>query len=482
VLTTRGGESGTPELEARQGIIGFTEIGEAALDDSKAKRRAVAKPKRISIFGLGYVGAVSLACLARDGHQVIGVDIDQTKLDLIRSRKSPILEEGIQELMRDVVDSGRVAVTSDAAQAIRDTELSFVCVGTPSAGNGSQDLSAIFRLAEQIGGALRHKREFHTLVIRSTVQPGTVEEHLQPILERASGKKSGVDFGLCFQPEFLREGTSIRDYDHPPYTIVGGNCEAAVQAVRDIFEHLPGKFLVTNIRVAEALKMACNAFHALKITFANEIGRVSQVLGIDSHEVMRLVCADTRLNISPAYLKPGFAFGGSCLPKDLRALQYIAKSNDIELPMLGSVLASNRAHIDHAVAKILKLGRPKVGMLGLAFKTGTDDLRESPLVQVAKQLIGEGCELRIFDPEVHLSRLIGANRSYIDAHLPHVGSLLCAHIDEMIDPSEVILVGLQQSALDAALQAHVRPDHYVIDLVNLPNRDLLRCRYEGVCW
>jgi GDP-mannose 6-dehydrogenase len=483
VLTTKGGESGTPELEARQGILGVSPHFDAVVEDeAEGARRAGVKPKRISVFGLGYVGAVSLACLARDGHQVVGVDIDQGKLDLIRSRKSPILEEGIQELMRDVVDSGRVTVTSDAAQAIRDTELSFVCVGTPSAANGSQDLSAIFRLAEQIGAALRSKREFHTLVIRSTVQPGTVEEHLEPILERTSGKKSGVDFGLCFQPEFLREGTSIRDYDHPPYTIVGGNCERGVQTVRELFEHLPGKFLVTNIRVAETLKMSCNAFHALKITFANEIGRVSQALGIDSHEVMRLVCADTRLNISPAYMKPGFAFGGSCLPKDLRALQYIAKSNDIELPMLASLLTSNRAHVDHAVEKILKLGRPKVGMLGLAFKTGTDDLRESPLVLVAKRLIGEGCELRIFDPEVHLSRLIGANRSYIDAHLPHVGSLLCAHIEEMIDPSEVILVGLQQSALDASLQARVRPDHYVIDLVNLPNRDLLRCRYEGVCW
>ncbi|MBC8026526.1 MAG: UDP-glucose/GDP-mannose dehydrogenase family protein [Steroidobacteraceae bacterium] len=436
----------------------------------------------MSIFGLGYVGAVSLACLARDGHRVTGVDIDQTKLDLIRNRKSPILEEGIQELMADVVDSGRVSVTNDARQAIAETEISFVCVGTPSAANGSQDLTAILRLSEQIGVALRDKREFHTLVIRSTVQPGTVEEKIEPILEKASGKKSGVDFGICFQPEFLREGSSIRDYDHPPYTIVGGNCEAAVEAVRQVFQHLPGKFMVTNIRVAETLKMSCNAFHALKITFANEIGRVSQSLGIDSHEVMRLVCADTRLNISSAYMKPGFAFGGSCLPKDLRALTTIAKQNDLEIPMLSSLLVSNRVHIDHAVDKILKLGRPKVGMLGLSFKTGTDDLRESPLVLVAKRLIGEGCELRIFDPEVHLSRLIGANRSYIDAHLPHVGSLLCPHIEEMIDPSDVILVGLNQSALNEQLQSMARPDQLVIDLVNLPNRDLLRSRYEGACW
>jgi GDP-mannose 6-dehydrogenase len=449
---------------------------------SEAVSRKPATTKRISIFGLGYVGAVSLACLARDGHQVIGVDVDPVKLDLIRSRKSPILEEGIQELMRDVVESGRVTVTQDASQALRDTEISFICVGTPSAPNGSQDLGAILRLAEQLGEALKEKRAFHTLVVRSTVQPGTIEEKIEPILERASGKKSGVDFGLCFQPEFLREGSSIRDYDHPPYTIVGGNCEQAVNAVREVFQHLEARFLVTHIRVAEALKMSCNAFHALKITFANEIGRVSQALGIDSHEVMRLVCADQRLNISPAYLKPGFAFGGSCLPKDLRALTHIARQNDIELPMLSSLLESNRAHIDHAVDMILKLGRPKVGMLGLSFKTGTDDLRESPLVLVAKRLIGEGCELRIFDPEVQLSRLLGANRSYIDANIPHLKSLMCPNMAEMVDPSEVILVGLQQTALNDLLQARVRPDQYLIDLVNLPNRDLLRCRYEGVCW
>ncbi len=480
--------AGSPELSAlhSDGGLGAAPFVSPVKPGQRTYRdepqRKPATVKRISIFGLGYVGAVSLACLARDGHRVTGVDIDAVKLDLIRNRKSPILEEGIQELMADVVESGRVTVTDDVAQAVRDTELSFVCVGTPSASNGSQDLGAILRLAEQLGAALRHKREFHTIVIRSTVQPGTVEEKIEPILEGISGRKSGVDFGLCFQPEFLREGTSIRDYDHPPYTIIGGNCEAAVTVVREVFQHLDARFLVTSMRVAEALKMSCNAFHALKITFANEVGRVSEVLGIDPHEVMRLVCADHRLNISAAYLKPGFAFGGSCLPKDLRALTHIARQHDIELPMLASLLDSNRAHIDHAVNKILKLGRPKVGMLGLSFKTGTDDLRESPLVQVAKRLIGEGCELRIFDPEVQLSRLLGANRSYIDANIPHLGSLLCSSMSEMLEPSQVILVGLQQPALNEALQARVRPDHHLIDLVNLPNRDLLRCGYEGICW
>ncbi len=476
MLTTSadGAPVGSPELAGPD-----LADPELAVDPAPVARPQI---KRISIFGLGYVGAVSLACLARDGHTVIGVDIDPAKLELIRSRKSPILEEGIQELMRDVVNSGRVSVSHDAAEAIAATELSFVCVGTPSAANGSQDLTAILRLAEQIGAALARKREFHTIVIRSTVQPGTVEEKIAPILERASGKKSGVHFGLCFQPEFLREGSSIRDYDHPPYTVVGANCEAAVEVVRQVFAHLDARFLVTSIRVAEALKMSCNAFHALKITFANEIGRVSQALGIDSHEVMRLVCADTRLNISPAYLKPGFAFGGSCLPKDLRALTHIAKHHDVELPMLASLLPSNRLHVEHAVEKILRLGRREVGMLGLSFKSGTDDLRESPLVMVAKLLLGEGCTLRIFDPEVHLSRLLGANRSYIDAHIPHLGSLLCPALADMVIPSQVILVGLQQPALVDGLQKLVRADHHLIDLVNLPNRHELPCSYEGVCW
>jgi GDP-mannose 6-dehydrogenase len=473
VLTTDRPAAGSPEV---------ADAGAAPILEDENGCSPRAKPKRISIFGLGYVGAVSLACLARDGHQVVGCDIDKTKLDLIRARKSPILEEGIQELMRDVVASGRAVVTDDAVSAIADSELSFVCVGTPSAPNGSQDLTAILRLTEQIGAALRAKREFHTIVIRSTVQPGTLEEKIEPLLERSSGKRAGLEFGLCFQPEFLREGSSIRDYDHPPFTIVGGNCEAAIESVREVFAHLPARFLVTSVRVAEALKMSCNAFHALKITFANEIGRLSQALGIDSHEVMRLVCADTHLNISPAYLKPGFAFGGSCLPKDLRALTSIAKRHDLEVPMLASLLVSNRAHIDHAVARILKLGRPRVGMLGLSFKTGTDDLRESPLVLVAKQLIGEGCELRIFDPEVHLSRLLGANRSYIESNIPHLGSLLRANIEDMIDPSQAIIVGLQQPALNEALAARVRADQFVLDLVNLPNRADLRGRYEGVCW
>ncbi len=437
---------------------------------------------RISIFGLGYVGAVSLACLARDGHEVIGVDIDAHKLDLIRRGQSPIIEEGIQELMRSVVAAGRVSVTSDAQAAVAGSDVSFVCVGTPSSSNGSQDLTAVLRLAEQIGRAIGAKADFHTLVVRSTVQPGTVEQRIAPILEQHSGKRSGEGFGLCFQPEFLREGTSIKDYDNPPFTVLGSNSERSTALLRDLFGHLPCEFLATQVRTAEMLKMACNAFHALKITFANEIGRVAQSVDVNSHEVMRLVCKDTRLNISPAYLRPGFAFGGSCLPKDLRALTYIAKTGDVNIPMLQSLLASNRVHVDHAIDQVLAGGTRRVGMLGLSFKTGTDDLRESPLVAVAKRLIGEGVQLRIYDPEVNLSRLMGANKRYIEENIPHLGSILSPSMGHMLEGAQTVIVGIFTRALGEELYGALRPEQRVMDLVNVPERDKLPGEYRGVCW
>jgi GDP-mannose 6-dehydrogenase len=355
-------------------------------------------------------------------------------------------------------------------------------VGTPSGSNGSQDLTAVLRLTEQLGIALGKKSGFHTLVLRSTVQPGTAEEQVAPLLERYSGKRAGTDFGVCFQPEFLREGTSIKDYDNPPFTILGSNSEAATAQVRELFQHLPCEFLSTEVRTAEMLKMACNAFHALKIGFANEIGRIAQSLSVDSHEVMRLLCKDTRLNIAPAYLRPGFAFGGSCLPKDLRALTYIAKGRDVNTPLLGSLLASNRVHIDHAVDQVLRSGARQVGMLGLAFKTGTDDLRESPLVIVAKRLIGEGIQLRIYDPQVNLSRLIGANRRYIEESIPHIGSMMSSSMPHMLEGAQAVLVGIYNQELGEQLRAALAPTQRIIDLVNMPNRQSLPNPYLGVCW
>ncbi len=436
----------------------------------------------ISIFGLGYVGAVSLACLARDGHKVIGVDVEPAKLAQIREGRTPVVEEGMVELMADVVASGRVTVTADVRDAVLGSEISLICVGTPSAPNGSQDQTAMLRLARDLGQVMRDKPASHVFVFRSTLVPGTVEDVLRPLVERESGKKDGVDFHLCFQPEFLREGSSIRDYDKPPYTIVGASSTVPVEALRRLFGHLPCEFHSTSMRAAEMVKYCCNNFHALKITFANETARVCEAMGVDPFEVMDLVCKDRQLNISPAYLKPGFAFGGSCLPKDLRATLHLAKMRDVDLPMLGGILASNRGHIEHAIEKVLASGKRRVGMIGLSFKTGTDDLRESPLVLMAEHFIGKGLSLSIFDPEVHLSRLLGANRRFIEQHLPHIGSMIRGDIDEVIAESDLLVVGIGPPDVRDALERLVRPEQVVLDLVNLPGKSKLKGRYEGLCW
>ena len=436
----------------------------------------------VSIFGLGYVGAVSLACLARDGHEVIGVDIDPAKLELIAAGRTPVVEEGMVALMQSVAASGRVQVATDVQLAVFGSAVSLVCVGTPSAANGSQDQTAVLRLAHEIGVAIGAKREPHVVVLRSTLVPGTVEGVLRPIIEAASGKRDGEGFFLCFQPEFLREGSSIRDYDKPPFTIVGANHPAASQAVRELFGHLPCRFIETSVRSAEMMKVTCNNFHALKITFANETARLCEALGVDAFEVMDLVCQDTQLNISKAYLKPGFAFGGSCLPKDLRATTHLAKVHDIEIPMLAGILPSNREHLNVALDKIVASGKRRIGFLGLSFKTGTDDLRESPLVALAEQLLGKGLELRIHDPHVQLSQLLGANRRFIETRLPHLGRLLHAEMAEVIEAAEVVVVGLSGPEVQAGLVRHCRPDQLVLDLVHLADRNGIRAQVQGLCW
>lgn len=437
---------------------------------------------KISIFGLGYVGAVSWACLARDGHDVIGVDIDRTKLDLIKAGKTPVVEEGMVDLMARVAGNGRASVSANTQQAVRESEISLVCVGTPSADNGSQDQRAILRLAEELGRAIGEKSEPHVVVFRSTLVPGTVEDVLRPIVEHFSGKKDGHDFFLCFQPEFLREGSSIRDYDKPPLTVVGANHAYPVARLRALFGHLPCTFVETSVRSAEMMKYSCNNFHALKITFANETARLCEALGVDAFEVMDLVCQDTQLNISRAYLKPGFAFGGSCLPKDLRATTYLAKLHDVEVPMLAGIMPSNRNHLELALQKLLATRKRRIGFIGLSFKTGTDDLRESPLVTLAEQLIGKGISLSIYDPEVHLARLLGANRSYIEKHLPHIGQLLQSDINAVIEESDVLVVGLSGAAIFDTLAHRTRSDQLILDLVHLPNRPAIRAQVDGLCW
>ena len=437
---------------------------------------------KISIFGLGYVGAVSLACLSRDGHEVIGVDIDPGKLALIKEGKTPVVEEGMIDLMAQVPLSGRVTVTADAKTAVHGSDLSLVCVGTPSAPNGSQDQTAILGLAEEIGMAIRFKEAPHVVVFRSTLVPGTVEDLLRPIIEAKSGKKDGEGFFLCFQPEFLREGSSVRDYDKPPFTVVGANHPYPVERLRALFGDLPCQFFETSVRSAEMMKYCCNNFHALKITFANETARLCDALGVDAFEVMDLLCRDTQLNISSAYLKPGFAFGGSCLPKDLRATTHLARLHDVEIPMLAGIMPSNRQHLDIALQKVLATGKRKIGFIGLSFKTGTDDLRESPLVTLAEQLIGKGMQLSIYDPQVHLAQLIGSNRSFVEKHLPHIGQMLRSDIEDVVHASDLLVVGLGGSVVHDALVHHSRGDQVILDLVNLPNRAAISAEVEGLCW
>lgn len=435
----------------------------------------------ISIFGLGYVGAVSLACLARDGHRIIGVDVDPAKLEQVGSGRTPVVEEGMVDLMAHVAATGRVTVTADVSAAIRQTDISFVCVGTPSAPNGSQDQSAVVRLARELGSALREKNGVHVIVFRSTLVPGTVEEVLKPIIERESGKRDSQDFHLCFQPEFLREGSSIHDYDHPPVTIVGTNAAAASTVLRRLFGHL-AEFCVTSIRTAEMVKYCANNFHALKVTFANETARLCEALEVNPFEVMDLMCRDTHLTISRAYMKPGFAFGGSCLPKDLRATMHMARMRDVQLPMLDGVLNSNRLHIEHALTKILASGCRRIGLVGLSFKTGTDDLRESPLVLLAERLIGKGLGVLVYDPSVQTSRLLGANRRFIEEHLPHIGAQLRPDLERVIAASDLLVVGLNDRTAFEVITRQATASQTVIDLVGMPRRDDLKAEYVGLCW
>lgn len=437
---------------------------------------------RISIFGLGYVGTVTSACFARLGHQVVGVDVNAQKVGLLNDGKSPIVEEEIGELVLQQVRNGHLRATHDIEEAIAHSEISLICVGTPSNGNGSLSLHSVFGVCKSIAQALRSKSEDHLIVVRSTVVPGTVNRQLIPLMERESGKALGKGFSVCFNPEFLREGSSVKDFDSPPFTIVGVRDQASAEKVRELYEGVAAPFYVTNLEVAETVKYASNIYHALKITFANELGSYCKSLGIDSHEVMEMFFKDTKLNISKAYLRPGFAFGGSCLPKDLRALLYNAKSHDLSLPLLESVLPSNDRHLQRAVEMILAQGKRKIGILGLSFKAGTDDLRESPLVLLAETLLGKGYELRVFDRDVSMARLMGGNKEYIEKEIPHLSSLLCRSLDEIVDFAEVIVIGNGNREFVSIFDKR-KPEQSIIDLVRLlPDNASSQPNYHGLCW
>jgi GDP-mannose 6-dehydrogenase len=437
---------------------------------------------KVSVFGLGYVGSVSAASFAADGHDVIGVDINPDKVASINEGRSPIVEPGLEELLQQGVAAQRLRATTSTEEAVEHTDLSLICVGTPSRKNGSLDLSYLVRVSEQIGQALRHKPDYHVVVVRSTVLPGTTHGEVIPALEAGSGKRYGEDFGVSVNPEFLREGSALKDFRHPPLTLVGHNHAADAVPTKALYEHIDAPLFGTSIRVAEMMKYTSNTWHAVKVVFANEIGNLCKRMGVDSHEVMDIFCQDDKLNLSPYYMKPGFAFGGSCLPKDVRALQYRAKELDLDMPMVNSVLGSNRLQVQHAIDRIVDTGRKRVGMFGFSFKAGTDDLRESPLVVLAEALLGKGYELNIYDKNVSLARLVGANKQYINEQIPHLSSHLCDSLDEVIAKSDVIVVGNGSPEFAEAV-TRCRPDQIVIDLVRLPlDFSRVSAQYDGICW
>ena len=436
---------------------------------------------KLSVFGIGYVGCVSAGCFANDGHTVIGVDVNPTKLGIITEGKSPIVEPGVQELIANGVYSGRLSATSDTREAVLRSEMSLICVGTPSKQNGSLDLRYVVRVCEEIGEALNQKDQRHTVVIRSTMLPGTIENTVIPTLESHSSKKAGRDFGICINPEFLREGTSLKDFYAPPFTLIGADDNHTADIVGELYTHINAPIYVTKLKTAEMIKYVCNCFHALKVTFANEIGNICKEFGVDSHDVMEIFCQDTKLNLSPYYLKPGFAFGGSCLPKDLRAMNYKAKELDLDVPVLSSILPSNRLQIDRALDMVTRTGRKRIGVLGFSFKAGTDDLRESPMVTLIETLIGKGYQLSIYDRDVSLARLVGANKEYIEKEIPHISELMSDSMSKIIDEAEVIIVGNKAPEFEQ-IKTMVREGQTIIDLVRLFSSTDVPAKYDGISW
>lgn len=431
---------------------------------------------RIDVYGLGYVGCVSAVCLANDGHLVRGVDINPEKVRAINQGRSPIIEPGLEEALRDAVSTGNLVA---AEHGSGNAEIFLISVGTPSNENGSLNLEYLKKVGRDIGQALKESGVPYPVVVnRSTVLPGTISSCLVPLLERTSGRKAGRDLGVCMNPEFMREGTSLEDFYHPPFTVIGADDKRSTELVERIYEKVKAPIYRTSLAVAEMLKYACNAFHGLKVAFANEIGNVCQACGIDGQKVMEIFCRDTKLNLSPYYLKPGFAFGGSCLPKDVRALTYYARQHDLETPVLSAVLPSNREQINRALLMIERTGSKHVGILGLSFKAGSDDLRESPMIELAERLLGKGYNLSIFDREVSMARIFGSNKRYIERAIPHISSLMRDSVEEVVGASEVVVLGKRDRAWD---RSDLFTDKQVIDLVRIVAAESAR-EYQGICW
>lgn len=434
---------------------------------------------KISLFGLGYVGAVTAACLSRDGHDVIGVDNQQLKVDIINSGNSPVVEEGVGELIRAGIENGRLRATTDVDEAVRATDMSLICVGTPSRKNGSLDTDIVVRVCQEIGAAVARKKRPHTVVIRSTVLPGTMRNLIIPTLRQYAGEDAALSIGN--NPEFLREASAVFDYDNPPKIVAGGETEAVAATIASIYDGIEAPRFLTSVDVAELVKYADNAWHAVKVAFGNEIGNIGKAVGVDSHEVMKIFCKDEKLNISPRYLMPGFAFGGSCLPKDVRALSYKGRELDLELPLLNSLLRSNDEQVTRAFNEIMAHGRRKISIFGISFKSGTDDLRESPLVTLVERLLGKGMDILIYDRFVNFARLYGANRDHILNVIPHISSILVDDFDRVAAHGDVLIVGNADPEFES-LPARMRPDQRLYDLVRLKNVNELEDRYEGVNW
>ncbi|MER0203517.1 MAG: nucleotide sugar dehydrogenase [Nitrosomonas sp.] len=435
---------------------------------------------KISIFGLGYVGTVSAGCLATDGHSVIGVDPNKTKVDLINQGVSPIVEKDIGEMIAAAAKNNVLRATLDVRDAVINSDISMVCVGTPSQLNGNLDLSHVRKVCEQIGAALKEKSAFHVVVARSTMLPGSMRTVVIPALESYSGKKAGVDFGVCNNPEFLREGTAVFDYYNPPKTVIGETDSKAGELLMQLYAKMTAPLIRTEVETAEMAKYADNTWHAVKVAFANEIGNLCKAEGIDGHKVMEIFCQDTKLNLSPYYMKPGFAFGGSCLPKDVRALMYKGKSLDMDLPLINAILPSNQRQIEKGIKMIVEKGNKKIGILGFSFKAGTDDLRESPLVEVIEFLIGKGYELKLYDKNVNLAALTGANQDYILNHIPHISRLMASSMDEVLNFAQTIVIG-NSAAEFRNVPGEIKSGQVVVDLVRIVPK-LSGGQYDGICW
>ena len=435
----------------------------------------------ISIFGLGYVGAVSAACLAKEGHSIVGVDPNTTKISLINDGKTPIIEKDVDKLISNAVENNLLRATSSVKDAIDSSDISLICVGTPSQINGSLDLKYVRNVCEEIGTAICDKNSFHVVVIRSTMLPGTMRNLVIPTLEISSGKKMGVDFGVCNNPEFLREGTAVYDYFNPPKTVIGETDIKSGDILVELYGHLDAPLIRVDVATAEMVKYTDNVWHAVKVSFANEIGNICKEVAIDSHVVMDIFCQDKKLNISPYYMKPGFAFGGSCLPKDVRALQYMAKSLDLELPLIGSVLETNTKQIQKGFDLVARQGNKKVSILGFSFKAGTDDLRESPMVELIERLLGKGYDLKIYDNNVNIAKLTGANKNYILNTIPHISNMMVSSLDEVLSHGETVVIGNGADEFKTVLEK-VTSNQVIIDLVRITDSQSIEGKYDGICW